>query len=278
MMIRTVLVSVLLGSAQASRIQVQEHNLSGGQTQNKFGATCEELQDNFHGRVAAIQSSLDGVDETSELSSMMRTRLTIRMHGIIRTLRRARECSWVLENNSEDLVQMRGLVQQFLAGNPCAEAARVEMQQASEEHPEGISRAMGILLSDDCEAPTPQEITPEELEDEVQEGLDELTANSDESAFMEMDKTQRAQLLGRFLRGVAVIFLMLFLVFACVSSALIIGWFVGLALLIVLESMGVSLVRQTQFWYPARGAFLLGAVGLPVCLSQVASNLLPALQ
>jgi len=278
MMIRTVLVSVLLGSAQASRIQVQEHNLSGGQTQNKFGATCEELQDNFHGRVAAIQSSLDGVDETSELSSMMRTRLTIRMHGIIRTLRRARECSWVLENNSEDLVQMRGLVQQFLAGNPCAEAARVEMQQASEEHPEGISRAMGILLSDDCEAPTPQEITPEELEDEVQEGLDELTANSDESAFMEMDKTQRAQLLGRFLRGVAVIFLMLFLVFACVSSALIIGWFVGLALLIVLESMGVSLVRQTQYWYPARGAFLLGAVGLPVCLSQVASNLLPALQ
>lgn len=277
-MIRTVLVSALLASTQASRIHVQEHDLSGGQTQTKFGATCEELQENFHGRVAAIQSSLDGVDETSELSSMMSTRLTMRMHGIIRTLRRARECSWVLENNSEDLVQMRGLVQQILAGNPCAEAARVEMQQASEEHPEGISRAMGILLSDDCEAPTPQEMSPEELEDEVQEGLDELTANSDESAFMEMDKTQRAQFLSRLLRGVTVIFLMLFLVFACVSSALIIGWFVGMALWIMLESMGVRLVRQTRYWYPARGAFLLGAVGLPVCLYQVASNLLPALQ
>lgn len=277
-MICTVLVSALLASTHASRIQVQEHDVLGDQTKTKFGATCEQLQDNFHGRVAAIQSSLDGVDETSELSSMMRTRLMMRMHGIIRTLRRASECSWVLENNSEDLVQMRGLVQRFLAGNPCAEAARVEMQQASEEHPEGISRAMGILMSDDCEAPTPEEMTPEELEDEVQDGLDELAANSDESAFIEMDTTQRAQFLRRLLRAVTVIFFMLFLVFARVSTAAAIGMFLGMSLWVVLQSMGARMVRQTRHVYPVYGAFLLGAVGLPVCLYQVASNLLPAPQ
>jgi len=281
-MIRAAFAWVVFASTHASRIQ--EHSVLGSTTQTKFGATCEDLQDRFHTRVAAIQESLDGIDDHSELGALAQTRLMMRMHGILRTLRRAQECSWVVENNSDDLDQMRGVVQQLIAGNPCAQAASADL-----EGPEGIGRAIGILVSDDCEAP---EIPPvdgqlmtvdeeQNLEDAVQDGLDELADNSDGSAFIEMDKTQRSQFLRRFLRGIGVFFLLIFFLLACVTGALFIamllGGLVGFFLQHVMRipwrsSMSAADEYAILALFPG---LALGALG---CIYQMVTTLLPRLQ
>jgi len=282
-MVRAVLTWALLASVQASRIQ--QHSSSEHEVKTRFGATCEDLQETFHNRVSAIQSSLDGVDEHSDLSTGARARLMMRMHGIMRTLRRAQECSWVVDNNSDDLEEMRGVVHTLLAGNPCAEAARAEFEQGSDEHPEHIPRAMGILLSDDCEVPaTPPKVnveeTPEreyqELEDQVQDSLDDLAADGDESALLEMDKTQRSQFLRRFLRGVGVFFFMLFVTLACVSAYVAIGAFLGMALGVFARSVlhinlagGINAVFDLGLY----GALGAGAIGVPGCLYMLYNQL-----
>jgi len=284
-MSRTVFVSVLLAIAQAGRVQV--HQTSAIQTQAKWGASCDSLQNQFHDRVTSIHASLEGVDETSELGGGARTRLSMRMYGIIRTLRRAKDCSWVIENDSADLEQMRGVVQHLLAGNQCAEAARSEMERGnSEENVESIPRAMNILLSDDCEAPEVPEgantdATPEELlqnaEDELEDGFDEL--NDGGSAFIEMDKSQT---LRGFMRGVGVFFLMLFLVLACTAAAAVIAFFlVGLTLNIFIMMFGRAAVVGRDGWAGVGrmliGGVVGGVIGLPACSLQLYNNLLPRL-
>jgi hypothetical protein len=284
-MMRAVFTWALFASVQASRIQ--ERSVSERKTQTKFGATCEDLQNIFHNRVSSIQSSLDGVDEHSELSAGARARLTIRMHGIMRTLRRARECSWVVDNNSDDFDDMRGIVQTLIAGNPCAEAARSELEQGSDEHPQSIPRAVGILLSDNCEVP-PQTASAEEtvtedyqeIEDQVQDRLDDAAADGDENALLEMDKTQRSQFLRTFLRGVAVFLMMVFLLLACVSAAAFIGAFLGIALAVFAEAvLGVDLrYPLAALNWGLYGGAVVGIAGVPTCLYELYNHIVPRLQ
>jgi len=279
-MFRIALAGAFLASSQASRVQVHE--------QVKWGATCEDLQSRFHDRVTTIQSSLEGADEQSELSAVARTRLAMRMHGILRTLNRARECSWVIENNSDDLDQLRGVVQQLLAGNPCAEAARLEFERgSSDENSQAIPRALTILLSDECEAnPIPEgantDVTPEELfvacEDEFQNSFDD---DNSEPAFIEVDK---AQFLRRLFRAIGVAFLMLFLLLACVTTASAIGFVVSLALITVAYEVGLyrPIGRGGMFgpYIPIAmmGGFGGAVIGLGACAGQLYFNLLPRLQ
>lgn len=282
-MLRTVFVWVLLASAQANRIQLHE----ASQAQTKWGTSCDDLQSRFHDRVTAIQASLEGIDEQSDLSAAARTRLGMRMYGIIRTLRRARECSWVIENNSEDLDQMRGVVQLLLAGNQCAEAARLEMERGrSDENAESMTRAVGILMSDDCEVPeTPEgantEMTPEEqlqeTEDEIQDRFDEVDTNGEGSAFIEADKSQTFR---GFMRGVGVFFLMLFLLLACTAAAAAIAFALTWGLMILsIIIWGRTAVVGRDGW-GALGYLVIGTgggavLGLPSCAYQLYTNLLP---
>lgn len=280
-----VFVWALLASVQASRVAV--HDASA--TRAQWGASCETLQNQFHDRVASIQGSLEGVDETSELSAVARTRLGMRMYGIMRTLRRASECSWVIENNSDDLEQMRGVVQGLLAGNPCADAARSELERgSSDENPEAIPRAMNILLSDDCEVPEEPEgantddapTDLQEVEDALQDRIDEL--DEDGSSFIEMEKSQT---LRSFLRGVGVFFLMAFLLLACTATAAAIAFFLTWGGLILL----INVFGRSAIWGSRRcdfcglgelflGTFVGGAIGIPSCAYQLYTNLLPRLQ
>jgi hypothetical protein len=151
---------------------------------------------------------------------------------------------------------------------------------------------MGILLSDDCAAPaTPHNAnideTPEghyqELEDQVQDGLDDLAVDGDESALLEMDKTRRSQFLRRFLRGVGVFFLVLFVALACVSAAAAIGIFLGMALaLFMRDVLKIAFRHRDGFLgvlgYGFRGGVLGAAIGLPACMHELYTNLLPRLQ
>jgi len=271
---------VLLASAQASRVQVHQTS------EAKWGASCDSLQNQFHDRVTAIHTSLEGVDETSELGGVARTRLSMRMYGIIRNLRRAKDCAWVVDNDTEDLDQMRGVVQHLLAGNQCAEAARSEFERgSSEEDAESIPRAMSILMSDDCDGTLPEgsntDATPEELlqnaEDELEDAFDEV--NDGGSAFIEMEKSQT---LRGFLRGVAVFVLMVFLLLACTATAVIIGFYLtwGVMELITMVIPGSHRAVFGREGFAGLGRILLGAgvgalIGLPSCAVQLYNNLLP---
>lgn len=271
-MFRTVLATVLLASTQAGRIQVHE-----AQSQAKFGPSCDVLQSRFHDRVTAIQASLEGLDEQSELSATARTHLSMRMFGIIRILRRSRECSWVIENNSEDLEHMRGVIQRLLAGNPCADAARSEFERgSSDENPESISRAMSILLSDDCEAPeTPESANTDatteeqlqETEDELQDHFDDL--DTDGSAFIEVGKSQ---ILSGFMRYIGVFFFMLFLILACAAFTVAIMAFLAAALTLL---VGITFLTINGAGSQAAIALatITGGVGFPSCAIQLYNNL-----
>jgi len=277
---------VLLVSTQASRTQV--HEGLEIQSQTKWGASCDTLQDQFHDRVSSIQASLEGLTETTELTGVARTRLTMKMYGTLRTLRRAKDCSWVIENDSVDLDQLRGVVQRLLAGNQCAESARLELERgSSEDNAESIPRAMSILMSDDCEVPEVPEgsntdATPEEqlqlAEDELQDRIEEI--NDVGSAFIESDKTQVTVGL---LRGFGVFLMMLFLLLACTAAAALIVFVLVMATTFLLVEFfphtnfimsrwnhgNYGMIQQiTALTYG--GTFL---VGLPRCAYQLFNNL-----
>jgi hypothetical protein len=140
---------ICLASVDATRVNVHESS------QSKSGASCETLENRFHDRVAAFRASLDTMDQDASVSSTTQVRYAMRMNGIIRVMRRAQTCSWVVENNSDDMDDLHGIVQELLAGNPCAEAARTELQagivEESEEIQAGtLGRMLSILTSDSC--------------------------------------------------------------------------------------------------------------------------------
>merc|ERR1719329_1574799 len=107
----------------------------------------------FHDRVIAVQAALDG--------EAGRARLMMRSYSVIRTLRRARTCSWVVDGDSADVEQLRGIVQSMLDDNPCAEAARAELEtgvsaETSEIEARKLAGSISILMSDNCEINEPE--------------------------------------------------------------------------------------------------------------------------
>jgi len=276
-------IALALGAAcQASRVQV--HEVFEADSHAKFGASCDDLQHRFHDRVILIQASLEGIDEQTHLSAGGRVRLAMRMQGIVRTLRRARECSWVVENDSEDIDAMRGVVQQLLAGNQCAEAARLEMQRgSSDENAESLRNAIGILMSDDCEVPdmpegntdASAEEQMQEAEDELNDRIDELNSDGEGSAFMEVEKSQTIR---SFLRGVGVVFLMIFLLLGCVTAATAIAFVLSyIFALLALSIFGGDPItfQLTVYVY---GTLAGGALSILPCAYQTVSALLVAPQ
>jgi len=278
-MFRSLCVWLSLASAGASRIQNSDTKL-----ETEFGASCEDLQTRFHTQVHAFRAASEA--QTSE-SLTTQARFTMRMYGVIRTLRRAQECSWVIENNSDDIEDMRSLVQQLLAGNPCGEAARSELEAAVSGAPDAnelrtIASAMSILLSDDCEVSEVQEADAQDLQgadERLQDGIDEMmdAEEEGEGAFIQMDQTGRFR---RFMRGVGVFFLMLFLLLACVGASMVIGFFLGLFIADLLGHFALVRFGHSgwgQVTIGAYGGLAVGAVGLVGCANQLYNNLLPRL-
>jgi len=278
-MFRSLCVWISLVSVGASRIQDFDTKL-----ETEFGASCDDLQTRFHTQVHAFRAAFEA--QTSE-SMTTQARFTMRMFGVIRTLRRAQECSWVIENNSDDMEDMRSIVEQLLAGNPCGEAARSELEAAvsSDGELQTISRAMSILLSDDCEV---SEVQEDDAQDDVQDqqGADEQLQDSidemmdaeeeGEGAFIQMDQTGRFR---RFMRAVGVFFLMLFLLLACVGAAAVIGFFLG-AFIVFPILRRTGLIQLGHSGYEVLSVAFLGTlaggtVGLVGCANQLYTNLLP---
>jgi len=285
-MFRLLFVWISLASVRAARIQ--------SRSEDEFGASCDNLQNRFHDQVHAYKVALDA--RTSE-SATTQARFTMRMYGVMRTLRRARECAWVVENNSDDIEEMRSIVQDLLSGNPCGEAARSELEAgASSEDSlvqmQAIPRAMSMLMSDDCEVSdvpidrdAPEGNGMEQLqesEEQLQDSLDEImdAEEEGEGAFIQMNQEG---VFGRFMRGVGVFFLMLFLLLACAGAAAFIVGFLSLAVMQLIQNLtpfrfGGYGYAETLGYYSLFAGLAAGALGLVGCTHQLYTNLLPRLQ
>lgn len=279
--------------AGANRIKVHEVDSAD---KTKFGASCEDLQTTFRNRVAAFQASYDAIDNFEAISRYTQARLMMRTYGIIRTMRRARNCAWVADDNSEDMEQARGVVQSLLAGNPCAEAARSELEAGSSAETDGdqfrsLQRAMWVLTSDDCEATMPvEEITDldpdfdpasceatamdavREGEEQVRDAIDEMDDEEGEGAFIQTDQDA----LARFFRGLGVVFLMLFFAMACVGAVAFLGMAIGL-MIGMTEVAFVASEGWSLLLYPLLGAYAGAGLGLIGCVFQTFNWVLPAL-
>jgi len=270
-------------SVGANRIQVDL--ATTGQT------SCETLQLRFQDRVTSLHSSLDAVETESEIGAMSRIRIVSKMYRAVRTMRQARDCSWVLDDSSDDLDQLREVTSSLLTSNPCGYAASLEMQAASAEtsatnQMHGLTRAMSILLSDDCEVTQPEheeeedteaqdtDAQFEEAEEELQNRLEELTDASQEPSFVQTESLSASG----FLRGVGVIALMLFLASICFPLAALISGLVSQILWVLFAILGSEVNAYggglLVSFMSAAGAGLQIAV-MVKCLYEVFTTLVP---
>lgn len=281
-MFRTVLLSALAAFASAGRVQI----VGKFESQNKFGASCDDLQTMFQNRLNAFQTSLDAIPDMDAMSRVSQARVMMRTSGIIRTLRRARTCAWVIQNDSDEIEQARGIVQSLLAGNPCAENARSELAsglsaETAQVELASIRRAMSILSSDSCE---PTEIPEEAVGNS--EGTDlQLTEAEDNlaDAIEAMEEGQSSFLqtgsVRGFMRGVGVAFLMLFLLLACASAVALIAGVIGYIIALLLANAGAcsGMGCLGLLYIPMGGGAGGLAVGMAGCSYQLYTQLLPQL-
>jgi hypothetical protein len=318
-MFRAVVALVLTASSEASRVKVDGGSESKSQT--KFGASCDDLQAMFHDRVVAFKSSLDANPDLDEIGRVAQARVMMRTYGIIRTLRRARACSWVIENDNDDIKQAREIVQTLLAENPCADAARSQLAAGASDSTnaqmevQSIYRAMAILASDNCElvesgeqidseATLDEEALDEsaldielsETEAAVQDAIDDIVDSSQdgESAFIQTKSNEGS--FGGFMRIIGVVFWMLFLMLACISTYAIIGFLITITLSTLVAAVSPSWRREMYICFSRHchgsnigivdtlfGSAILGyfagmasgVVGIAGCSYQMYNQLLP---
>lgn len=143
-----ILICCWLAFADANRIK--SHDLAKAKVKKvrtSWGTSCEGLQSNFQSRMDDLQALLDAHQDETTFGLTTRSRLTMKTLGIARVMRRARECEWMLNSDSEDIERMQGLVAVMLEGNPCTQAARAELEAGSDNEGEGLARALSVLVS-----------------------------------------------------------------------------------------------------------------------------------
>jgi len=279
-MFRIVVALALIASSEAARLA--DHGGSESKIQTKFGASCEDLQALFHNRVVAFKSTLDANPDLDEISRVAKARVMMGTYGIIRTLRRARTCSWVIENDSDDMEQAREIVQILFAENPCADAARSQLAIGAsdatnaEMEIQSIYRAMAILASDNCElvesvgqtdneAMLDEEALDEsavdielsETEASLQDAIDEAVDSSQEGEGAFIQTKSNAGSFGGFMRVVGVVFWTILLLLACISAYAIIGLLITFALAMLLAVVS-NRARRALYVCFGRGCNIAG--------------------
>lgn len=248
--------SLLLVSVDAGRVQIHK-------AKSQFDATCEDLQATFRNRVDSFQTVLDALPDDGSMSRRTQARLSMRSLGLARTMRRARECTWLADGDSEDVERMRGVVQAMLEGNPCAPSARAELDAGTSDSDESIQmeavqRAMSVLISENCEVTLPAEADgpPKNMDDddelEVQIGqaeeqaqgrVDELmhaAMDEDGSSFVETSSKRPSS---GFFIALGVLMLFLFSLAACTAAGPVLTFF----LIYVFTQMGLLAVTPVGF-------------------------------
>lgn len=181
-----------VGSGGRVDVEVDRHRVETDAT-GKFFASCDDLHGVFQKRVAAVQRIAETASNATAMSTLTQARLTLRTVATVRTLRRARECPWVTDENTEDTELLGSVVRITLAGNPCARAAMAELAPEAHEHVENqllpLQRAMLVLVSDNCTVPNLEVVNVEDEqnlesraeaeEEQAQDTIDELFAQAE---------------------------------------------------------------------------------------------------
>jgi len=298
-MLRVVLAtSVVAASASRVNVEVGVHEQSAStvdQSIIKWGASCEFLQARFHDRVVAFQTAVEANPDENAISLGTQTRLSMRAFGVARTLRRARECEWVINNDSPDIGALQTIVQGLLAGNPCAEQASAALQEGDEEDLATVWRSMSMLMSDTCEVadfsdsvPVNEENADSMLESEMDDGEAQVQDRLEELESQDMAPSlleSNAGTVRGFFRGLGVAFGFILLLLLCTSAALIIGFFVPAILFLIAAAIFPALAPgcgpcmfgtaiPQAFGLGIAGAAVTGVVGLVQCARGVHSLLI----
>jgi len=252
-MIRAIASFVLLTLADGYRLESNE--LQHSDVKSKFFENCEELQGLFHGRVSAVQNLLAAHPDATGFSKIDQARFTMRTFAVVRTLRRAKDCEWVVDGASEEVQAAQAIVQVTVAGNPCAAAAMAELTpeayEAAAHELIPLQRAMLVLVSDTCVVPELEEMDLEneqgamdrsqQVEDQMTDTIDELfeEAATDSEGGTQASLMQSSQsLLARITAWVSAIFFVILAGLACTVP----GWFVGAFIGIMIASLYCSAV------------------------------------
>jgi len=234
----------MLTLADANRLHAHEAEHSA--VKSKFFENCEDLQGLFRDRVTAVQNLLDAHPNATGMSRMEQARFTMRTFAVVRTLRRAKDCAWVADGDSEDIQATQAIVQVTLAGNPCAAAAMAELTpeayEAAAHELVPMQRAMLVLVSDTCIV---SELTETDVQDEqgatenAQESEEQMANTIDElfeEAAVESEGGTQASLmqseslLRRIYAWVGAIFFAVAFGLACAVPSFFVGALVGVLL------------------------------------------------
>jgi len=193
----SLVILALSGSpAQGARIAVHE----GSEDTTQWGRSCAYLETRFQNQQIRLAES----DGTTAL---------VRSVGLMRTLRRARNCEWVTSGDV-DISAASQMAANYFHQSPCYEpsmAAYTAAQNLPEEEQENAMQdAVAILLSDQegCAPPTAaapelnesEEELEEEIDNETDEILEELATASPESSLIQQENPI---LIGAFSWGLA---------------------------------------------------------------------------
>lgn len=173
---------------------------------------------------------------------MDQARFTMKTFAVVRTLRRAKDCEWVVNGNSEEIQAAQNIVRVTLAGNPCAAAAMAELTpeayQTAAHELIPLQRAMMVLVSDACVVPELVELDFEN-EEGVKEGAqesEEQMANTIDELFEEAaieneggteGSLMQSQFLGRVFAWIGAIFFAIVYGFFCAGPGAVIGLILG---------------------------------------------------
>lgn len=273
-MVRIALAFALVASVLSNRIQQHSDH-----TTAKFGASCENLHVMFHSRVVEMQSLIDAHPDASQFSAATSARFMMRSYGIVRTMRRARTCSWLVDGDSDDIAQTRAIVRTLLVGNPCAQAAKDELQvgrdaETAEVEMQSIYRAMLVLRSDNCEVASDHEFTMVEDEAELEALVQEEDAVAQDnvdivmdavesetgSAFVETEAVVSVRTSTSIMRTLGTVFAAIFLALSCVGFVAFITGIIGLLLGFLLAGNFIPCDISTCGIVPVM-TFLMGGVG-----------------
>jgi len=279
-MMRVITVAALLALVGANRIQQHAKGAKEDSVaQNSFFESCDDFHTIFRSRMAAVQSLLAAHPNATGMNAMNRARFTMRTFGVVRTLRRAQDCPWVVDGESKDIDEAQSIVQTTLAGNPCAAAAMAELTPEAYESATNelipLQRAMLVLVSDTCVVPVfePEELEDDAVDDRMAESEEQVQNNIDElfeEAALDSENgvggslMQTEGVLATMFAWVGAIFFAIVLGLACALPGMVMGM-VFAAMLGVLYCSGRSGPCQEGLGFIVLGGFGGAALGFANC-------------
>jgi len=293
-MMRIIAVATILFSpVDANRVK---RDVDSGAITSEDGAqffnSCNDLENMFRTRVANIQAFQEAHPDESDYGVTTHARFTMRTFGAVRILRRARDCPWVVDGNTEDIDVVRQVAHTALAGNPCGDAALVALSAPAppEDELQPLEQAVQILFSDNCEVPsegvtqtaainTDELMTrEEEVQDQMDEFMDAAVAEGESIAagsFIQEGGGLRQARRSVF-RMVGAVFLSILYMLSCAAAGAIILALIGMVIAMIPCSIlvpGPSSLACLVF--PMAGLALGSAAGLIHCGVQLHQGTAP---